>query len=540
MRVVRIGLGLVLIAVTFVGWWRFEQHVFDQRLADAVSLSVAAGLLAALAGLAVWDARPDRSTGPLLTIAGTAVVLSAFAWFTGSSLEPTAWVTWACLPLVGAHLLLAHPDGVSRRLRPAVLVACWLVPAALGLVTLAFADTWRPSRLFDHIIESPPPLTIADRPDLAHFASIMRWLWVATVAVAVSGFALRRARRARGAVRSSLLPVAWAGAGWALAQVLALPSAIAGADVRGSVPKQEVLRLIGTVLPSVTVLVLGCTVVWVELVRPRLDPSRDGHIRLSGAALPTGEVLRRELARTVGDPALRIAYAAPSGAWVGADGGPITLRDDRDRAVTTLTRGGELVAAVEHDVGLRAAPDLLAVATTMAGLAIENDRLRALDAAQLEAARASGARLLAAGERAREDLEMTVAGGPAARLTDLAQLARGGAVAVAVQHGLRDVVEEIRSLSRGFAPPELAQDGLAAALPDAVVVPARRFARPVELTAYLVAVGQPGARIDDEGDRLVLHVTGPLAEGVADRITALEGTITPEADGCVVTLPVER
>ena len=117
----------------------------------------------------------------------------------------------------------------------------------------------------------------------------------------------------------------------------------------------------------------------------------DGHIHLSGPALPRGEVLRRELARTVGDPALRLAYATPTGA--GRTGRTARrLADDGDRAVTSLTRDGTPVAMVSLLARGWQWHLTLRVAMTMAALASTTTGLTALDVAQLEETRASGAR----------------------------------------------------------------------------------------------------------------------------------------------------
>ncbi len=271
----------------------------------------------------------------------------------------------------------------------------------------------------------------------------------------------------------------------------------------------ELIMVVGVILPAITVALVAGTIVWAEVLRPRLDPARDGRIVLSGEPLPVAETLRRRLARVVGDPSLRLAILGPEGRWLAPNGKPVTLRDDQERATTTLTRDGQVIAAVEYDHALRATPDLVVVATTMAGLAIDNVRLAALDVAQLEEMRNSGAALLDAADRARHRLAATIADGPAAKLEELAVRAANGADGVELQRALRDIAVEVRTISHGLYPPELEKSGLPAALDQAAEVPTRRYPPAVELTAYLVAVGHAGARLVHDDGRLVITMTAP-------------------------------
>ena len=346
----------------------------------------------------------------------------------------------------------------------------------------------------------------------------------------------RAGRRASRTLRISLAPVAWAGVGWALAMVASLPYAtrplheVVLADGRSF----ELVIIAIIVLPAVAVAVVAGAVVWSELVRPRLDPAGSGRIVLPGEALPAGETLRRRLANIVGDPSLRLALRSPDGAWLSPSGEHIELRDDRERATTTLTRDGEPVAAVEHDHSLRASPDIVVVATTMFGLAIDNVRLGALDAAQLHEMRDSGAALLAAAERGRHRLAATIADGPAAKLEELARRATNGDDAVELQRALRAVASEIRTISHGVYPPELEREGLAAALDQAAEVPSRRYPPAVELTAYMIAHGHPEARLVDRDDRL--EITVPACSASTHRRASVLSTARSDIDGNVTTV----
>ncbi len=397
-----------------------------------------ADLVTVLAGLAVWELRPQRSIGPLLTVAGFATTLASVA-----GLRPVGWfavgsVAWACFPLVIGHVLLAYPDGLRRGQRLAAVVSCWLVPAVS--VFRCCSSLTRGNRFdcgctADGIRDGA--LAVTDRRELARTLALILGWWVVVVAVVISVSVVVRAHRASNALRITLAPVAWAGVAWALVMVASIPYMTRPLYEAALVDRREwdLLIIAITVLPPAAVALVAGAVVWSELVRPRLDPAGSGRIVLPGEALPAGETLRRRLANIVGDPSLRLALQSPEGAWLSPGGQHIELHDDRERATTTLTRDGETIAAVEHDHALRATPDIVVVATTMFGLAIDNVRLGALDAAQLEEMRDSGAALLAAAERSRQRLAATIADGPAAKLDELARRAEAGDDAVELQRG---------------------------------------------------------------------------------------------------------
>jgi signal transduction histidine kinase len=124
----------------------------------------------------------------------------------------------------------------------------------------------------------------------------------------------------------------------------------------------------------------------------------------------------------------------------------------------------------------------------------------------------------------------------------------------------REALEELRALSRGIAPPVLADRGLAAALAAlaarspvpvelAVDLPEQRLAPVTENTAYFVvsealanvakhsgarvcrvAVGRAGdvlrVVVEDDGDGGALLVPGHGLAGLADRLRAVDGVLT--------------
>jgi signal transduction histidine kinase len=127
----------------------------------------------------------------------------------------------------------------------------------------------------------------------------------------------------------------------------------------------------------------------------------------------------------------------------------------------------------------------------------------------------------------------------------------------------REALEELRALSRGIAPPVLADRGLAAALAAlaarspvpvelAVDLPEQRLAPVTENTAYFVvsealanvakhsgarvcrvAVGRAGdvlrVVVEDDGDGGALLVPGHGLAGLADRLRAVDGVLTVDS-----------
>jgi signal transduction histidine kinase len=134
--------------------------------------------------------------------------------------------------------------------------------------------------------------------------------------------------------------------------------------------------------------------------------------------------LRGALARTLGDPALELAYWFPEGGrYVDADGRRITLPAPGGRRVATVVeRAGQPVAALVHDAALADHAELAESVCAAAALTLENERLQAELRARLSELRASRARLVAATELERRRLERDLHDGAQQRLVSIAML----------------------------------------------------------------------------------------------------------------------
>lgn len=226
-----------------------------------------------------------------------------------------------------------------------------------------------------------------------------------------------------------------------------------------------------------------------------------------------------------------------------------------------VQRGEQTVAAIEHDASLLAQAELVEVAATMVGFALDNERLHAEILARVEETRASGARLLGAADQAHEAFELRVLNGPDATLARVAALLapRVGSpdVMEEVYAGLRSAVAQVRSIAHGLYPLSLIEHGLAAALDDLSGrvdvqlrvrgVPARRLPATIEITCYLAVAGAATRARDrlvvefDLEAELVCRIEGaegPPDELVVDRTGAVGGTIEARGDCIVLRLPL--
>ena len=184
--------------------------------------------------------------------------------------------------------------------------------------------------------------------------------------------------------------------------------------------------------------------------------------------------LRDELARALGDPALRIGYwhreasrfVVPEGRTFAGTSGP-------GRSLTTVEWGGEPVAVLDHDAAVLADPALLDEIARGSRLAGRNAQLQAEVHTYMQALSASRKRLVEAADAERRRLERLLHGGAESRLARI-----GGALAAAHATASGPMIEQLaqarrrqeetddalRRLARGLHPRELAEHGLVAAL----------------------------------------------------------------------------
>src|SRR3954468_18528867 len=255
------------------------------------------------------------------------------------------------------------------------------------------------------------------------------------------------------------------------------------------------------------------------VLRPRLARSAVGDLLVDLREPAAHGALRDALARALGDPSLEVAYWVPEYAgYVDADGRSATLpKDGRAQVATLVERRGTSVAALVHDASLRDEPELVGAVCAAAGIALENERLRADLRARLEELRGSRARLVEAGDAARRRLERDLHDGAQQRLVSVSVALRLVATRLGpeteealllagAREELRSSLTELRDLAQGIHPAVLSDHGLAVALESL----AARAPLPVRLEADLPA--RPPARVEVAAYYLVTEALTNVAK----------------------------
>jgi signal transduction histidine kinase len=340
----------------------------------------------------------------------------------------------------------------------------------------------------------------------------------------------------------------------------------------------------GTVIQGMQILVPYAFLA--GLLSSRLARASVSDLVLDLSRSPTTTSIRDALARTLGDPTLRLAYPVEGGAYVDDHGRPVEVIPSRDQAVTELRHDGQLTAVLVHDAALNDDPGLVEAAGAAAQFAIENERLQAELRAQLDEVRASRTRLVNTADTERRKVERDLHDGAQQRLVTLAlalRMAReqAGAKGDPALTGLLDeaanelsvALRELRELARGIHPAILTEEGLGAAIetlagrspfPVEVKVSADRYPSAVEATAYFVvcealanaakhadagsatvAAGRVDGRlrvqIADDGRGGADLDEGSGLRGLADRVAALGGTFqvaSPSGGGTTVVAEI--
>jgi signal transduction histidine kinase len=287
-----------------------------------------------------------------------------------------------------------------------------------------------------------------------------------------------------------------------------------------------------------------------------------------GRGIPLGG-LRDSLARTLRDPTLELAFAAPSGiGLVDPAGRPFEPPGDGSgRAITRLERDdGELLGILVHDPALeREDRGLVPAVATVARLALENERLAAQVRAQLDEVRASRLRIVEAGDAERRRVERDLHDGAQQRLVALTMRLEAARTSVdgaselidKTTEELRAAISEVRDLARGLHPTILTEAGLRAAIealaertpiPVEIDVPDQRFNPSVEAAAYFVvaealtnvvryaAATLAGVRASVAAESLIVEIRddgsggadparGTGLRGLEDRLASIGGTL---------------
>jgi signal transduction histidine kinase len=320
-----------------------------------------------------------------------------------------------------------------------------------------------------------------------------------------------------------------------------------------------------------------------DVVDRRFDRRRyDAHRLVAehlGAVSPPRS-LEATLAAALHDSSLSVAYWLPADRrWVTAAGQPATL----EPGDIEVSRNGELVARVRIDreqADARLAGEL----ATEVVAELDNVRLRADVATQLEEVRQSRARIVAAEAAERHRIERNLHDGAQQRLLGLAMQLRAVQIEfgpedtpgrMALDRAVREIgaaVRDLRDLANGLRPAILADGGLPAALDDLagraplpvdLDVPLVRLPPVVEETLWFVAcealantikhaaAGRVHIQLvaDSSTARLIVsddgtggaHILGQGLRGIADRTEAVGGSLrlhSPPGTGTTIEAEV--
>ncbi len=526
-------------------------HPLDQAIHTGVAAAyIGTGVVALLR-------RPGNATGLLMAAIGFLWLVGDLYWIPGA-LAFTIAATFALFyGTVLAHLALAFPSGrLPGGFERRVMVGLYAWMLVNNLVRMLFFDPHA-----EGCAGCPANLLL-----VVHDPGVERWrndvssYLDTAVIVAVGAVIVRHWWRRTRATRYVIAPVLFA---YLVTREVAddfVTLSPAGA------------RIVYEFMPAG--LAVWPLVFLVGLLRTRLDYARVGALlpQLAGQVAP-GRV-RDALAATLHDPQLELLYWSPiTDGYVDLDGHPREPVASPGRTVAPIGgEGGPLAVMLVDEIVLQE-PALLQAAGAMARLALENERLQAEVRSQLVQLRSTTARLVEAGQDARQRIERDLHDGAQQRLLALSMTlgqarARAGDGAdprlrAFLDHAaddLQQAITELRELARGIHPMLLTQEGLASALkalaeraplPVEISAPSQRFPDTVESTAYFfvseavtnaarhaaasvvrvevtVAGDEMSVRVSDDGVGGANPATpgGSGLLGMRDRVVALGGRMT--------------
>jgi signal transduction histidine kinase len=505
-------------------------------------------------GLYAWRRRPESRFGVLMIVLG-------FTWFLGAleaADEPLPFTLGIVLGSVWgavlAHVLLSFPSGrLATRGQRALVTAGYVlvplapVPAMLVTESDALIDCEGPCP--ENVLLVTPDDGLGDVLLAAGSAVVM------TLALLVVWMLVARWRRAGARERRSLAPLFAAGA-------VALLLVVAFAATKAPV-------LLGLAFAAFALTPFAFLA---GLARADFSQARGVRSLVARLAdLPAPGDLRDALARTLGDPTLRVAFWVPEQRrYVDEHGGEVELpAGDADRAVTEIERDGRRIAAIVHDRALAEDTETVRAAGAATALLLENQRLDAELRAHMVELRASRARLVQAGDAERRRLERNLHDGAQSRLVALAlnlRVARAGVedgseTAALLDSSIGELkasLAELRELAHGIHPAVLSERGLEPALRslaarapvpvELVGTPGGRLPAAVETAAYFVVAegltnvakyahaasatvsmrrvnGRLLLEVADDGVGGAAATAGSGLHGLSDRVAALDGTL---------------
>ena len=546
---------LLLITAGALGLGMLAGNARQGPLALGNVLQVLVGWSFIACGTYIWARRPANRLGRLMTTVGMLWLLGRTLTIVPNPVIYTAglWLTDLWAPAF-ALFLLSFPTGRLGSRADLAIVGIFL------FVTVPLEFLWFLFLVLDNGLNA---LGIAPNESAAHVIDTIQRDLISLGSVLLVVALGRRWLRSSGPVRRQMTPVLVG----AVAILLQSASWIFLSSGTRLEPLDDLIFLAQIAIPIAVLFVL---------LQSRMARAGVADLVVELGQTPTPARLRDALANALGDPSLQVAYWAPSqDRFVDAAGQVMELPEDgTGQAVTMLERNGVREAAIVHDATLLDEPGLIAAVASAMRLAVENDRLTAEVREQLQEVRASRARIVEAGDLERRRIERDLHDGAQQRLVSLslelrfARSALGDSGDPGVRRSLDRAADEVlaaiaelRDLALGIHPLILTEAGLGPALESladrtsvdvSVDIGRERYSPAVEGAAYFVVsealanvtkyakATKAIVRVSGLDDHLSIEVeddgiggadprAGTGLRGLADRLAALDGTITIES-----------
>jgi signal transduction histidine kinase len=478
------------------------------------------GVVWIVTGYLAWTRLPNPRIGLIIVCLGAVYYLQDLR----ASSTMVVFGVGYCLDFlwlaVGAHLILAYPEGrVEGRRSQILLASCYAAAVVTQSVRM--------------MIDHPRPPIGYNTPYTPTPASVTGSILGIICFVAVAVVALRRWHGATKVRRRWSAPV------WAAITLLAIPgtAGFLASTLHAPLYLQNALNSVA----------LGAAMLLLPVVLMVQSANvKRALLRLAGVLDPAQvEVLKRHpgslqqvLADAVGDPTLTVAYPVGNGRYVNIDGQPVVPAFGAPRrTITNVMQDDDVLAVIEHDEAVNDQRQVREIAAKVAGVAIDIAGMHAKLRGQIEEIKTSRLRIAEAAFEERRRIQHDLHDGTQQRF--LAVLALLGIAKKLGEnrdeisaardlteraHGqLKKAIKELRELAQGIYPMSLTGAGLAAAVqeiadtspvPIWVDIADTRWDKGVETAAYFL-----------------------IAEAIANAIKHAEAThITirvRKLDGCV-------
>ena len=474
-RAVLLGLvcaGAVAVAATIaIALSGAESHPGAVALGRALIVGVPFAV-----GVYAWYRRPGERFGLVLVVAGAGWLATTLAESQDESVYPAGRVAGWLMEAGLVYLILCFPSGrLTERPDRLIARATAAVVAVFYLPQLVVAADFSVPSPYTSCVEGCPGNALfALEREPAFVDALMRPLGAVLVLAVMVAVVVRlygRTRASTPLTRRMLAPVVAV----AMARAAALGVLIVARDFKTGAPVLDASAwVLAAAVPAIALAFLAGMLRWrlfAERALSRLAECLRG--------LPDALTLRQAFAEAFGDPTVEIVFPGQgaNGDWMDSRGRPASVPGPGSgRAVSEVSRQGEVIAAIVHDEGLRARPELVSAGVSMAAVVLENQRLAAETEAALRELQLSRARIAAGAEQERRRIERDLHDGAQQRLVALRielELAeelvrtdpeRGAARLRELELEVDEALEELRALAHGVYPPVLADRGLEEAL----------------------------------------------------------------------------